>query len=175
MLVNEAVLLATLLDRIAPESILDIGSSSRAGREIIQPHIGAAFRGFSVIWTDADGYGDTLKCDITDIVTVKDLPRCRLVTALSVLEHVTDIQNAIRNLRGLVEDWLIVSVPYKYPEHHCPIDNMWRPDADELAQRIACDGLDIVAAYVTEPEQFGVVSGAQASLVVARRSVESNG
>jgi len=175
MLINEAILLCTLLDRIAPKSILDIGSSSRAGREIIQPHIGAAFRGFNVTWTDADGFGDTIACDITKLETVRDLPWCDLVTALSVLEHVTDIPSAIRNLRGLVKDWLIVSVPYKYPKHDCPIDNMWRPDAEELASRIAYDGLEIVGSYITGPEQFGEVSGACASLVVARRSVVSNG
>jgi hypothetical protein len=170
MLINEAILLCTLLDRIAPKSILDIGSSSRAGREIVQPQIGAAFRGFNVTWTDTDGSGDTIACDITQLDTLRDLPRCELVTALSVLEHVTDIPVAIRNLRGLVKDWLIVSVPYQYPEHKCPIDNLWRPDAGELASRISYDGLRVVAQYNTEPEQFGAVSGACASLVVARRS-----
>lgn len=170
MLINEAVLLCTLLDRIAPQSILDIGSSSRAGREIIQPHIGAAFRGFNVTWTDADGFGDTLKCDITKLETLSELPWCDLVTCLSVLEHVEDIDVAICNLRGLVKDWLIVSVPYSYPKHEIPIDNMWRPTADELASRIAYDGLEIVCSYTTGPEQFGNVSGASASLVVARRS-----
>ncbi len=176
MLINEAILLSTILDRIAPKGILDIGSSSRAGREIIQPHIAAAYRGHHVVWTDADGFGDTLKLDITDASTLQNLPAgFQLVTACSVLEHVVDIDTAIQNLRNLTHEWLIVSVPYMYPKHDCPIDNMWRPNEQELAERVCGDGVFLVGSYLTAPEQFGPVSNASASLVVAYRAKVDDG
>jgi hypothetical protein len=169
MLVNEAILLSTIIDRIAPGEILDIGSGSRADREIIQPHIAAAFRGYYVIWTDQNGFAGGMQADITQTETLDKLPDCPLVTACSVLEHVVDIPAAIRNLRDLAGRWLIVSVPYRYPKHECPIDNMWRPDPEELSNKVAGDEFEIVGAYLTQPEQFGDVAHASATLVVLKR------
>jgi len=171
MLIYEAAILATTLDRIAPLDIVDIGSGSRADREIIQPHIAAAFNGHYVFWCDAKASPGVQVCDITNRASVKQL-RCEcvgeMVTACSLLEHVTDIDAAIANLVQLTTCWLVVSVPFQYPEHHCPIDNMWRPSPDELAQRIAAAGCTVTERYVTPPENFQGVEGAQASLVVAR-------
>lgn len=168
MLVYEAAILATILDRIRPSSILDIGSGSRADREIIQPHISAVFRGHPTYWADYKESHDVMRCDITDKDSLKYLPRCPVVTAFSVLEHVTDIDEAINNLMSLVYGRLIVSVPYSYPEHNCPIDNMWRPSPDELADRIENSGLIVEEKYETTPEYFQGVTNASASIVVAR-------
>lgn len=169
MLVHEAALLATLLDRIAPGSVLDIGSGTRADREIIQPHIAAAFRGHVVTWVDMNPSRGVLAGDLTDAETLRDLPSCEMVTACSVLEHVTDLEKAIENLVSLVWDWLIVSVPCCYPIHECPIDNGWRPTAEQLAKRFEAAGLEVVGAYTTGPEVFGCVPDASASLVVAKK------
>jgi hypothetical protein len=169
MLLFEAYNLATTLDSLMPATILDIGSGSRADREIIQPHIGAAFRGHNVQWTDMSQSPGTLYADLTDKQTLEGLPRCEMVTALSVLEHVTDIEAAIANLVSLVDRWLIVAVPYVYPEHHCPIDNFWRPSPDELSKRVNDFGLSIIQASATPPETFGGVVGAQATMVLAAR------
>lgn len=168
MLIREACIIAETLDRIRPTMILDIGSGSRSMREIVQPHIGAAYRGHNVLWSDAGDHAGVLKLDITKAL---DIPFCfDMVTALSVLEHVEDIDSSIENLRAITSNWLIVSVPLEYPIHHCPIDNGWRPSAKELSARIEGDGIGVVASYETESEQFGAVSGASATIVVARRS-----
>lgn len=167
MLLSEAALLCQVLDSLAPESILDIGSGNRAGREIVQPHIGAAFRGHNVVWTDMEGSPGTLKCDITDKGTLASLPRCEMVTCLSVLEHVTDIDAALENVRVLVERWLIVAVPHTYPKHDCPIDNMWRPTPEQLTERVEGLGLRVMESWLTGPERFGDVYPASASVVLA--------
>lgn len=170
MLVNEAVLLANILDRLSPTSILDIGSGDRAGREIVQPHIGAAFRGHNVTWTDKFASPGVLQCDICDTVSVSSLLPHEMVTACSVLEHVTDIDAAIASLRSIATRWLLVSVPFHYPEHHCPIDNMWRPSAEQLAKRLYGAGMAVVEMYETEPETFYGIEGVNASLVLAEHT-----
>lgn len=169
MLVHEAILVANILDSLAPKHILDIGSGPRYGRDIVQPHIGAAFRGHSVTWTDLADTPGTIQCDITDAESLAGLPRCEMVTCLSVLEHVTDRDMALRNLLSLVNKWLVVSVPYVYPPHDVPIDNGWRPSADDLSDAVERNGLEVVRKYETLPEQFGGIDGCQASLVFARR------
>lgn len=170
----EAVLLASILDRLAPKSILDIGSSSRPDREIIQPHIGAAFRGHNVIWTDLVASPGVLAADITDRSSLGGLPPCEMVTACSVLEHVSDIDNAIENLVWLTSKWLLVAVPNSYPPHELPLDNGWRPTPDELADSIASHGLSIIEKHATPKEWFSGVENASASLVVASREHNTN-
>jgi hypothetical protein len=165
--VHEAAILADVLDRIAPTSILDIGSGTRIDREIIQPHIAAAFNGHKVVWTNISESTGAMCCDVTERSTLTKLPWCEMVTAFSVLEHVVDIDAAIDNLAFLTKKWLVVSVPCSYPEHHCPIDNLWRPSPDELADRISGSGLEIVDRHQSPPENFRGVDNASASLVVA--------
>jgi hypothetical protein len=168
MLIYEAAVLSQILDKIKPMDILDIGSGSRADRDIFQPHIGAAFRGHSVYWTDFQASPGVAQCDITDKTTLRDLPRCEIVTALSVLEHVTDIDVAIANIAFLVKHWLIVSVPHVYPEHNCPIDNLWRPSPAELGDKLDAIGMHVEEAYLTPPETFNGFPEVRASLILAR-------
>jgi hypothetical protein len=167
MLVNEAILLSSMLDKINPASILDIGSGSRADREIVQPHIAAAYRGLNVHWTDANSFGGGRYADITNYESLADLPQCELVTACSVLEHVVDIKVAIDNLKKLTSKWLIVAVPHAYPIHNCPIDNGWRPSPQDLCDALGSVGLTVVESYLTEPENFAGVEGATATVVLA--------
>lgn len=73
--------------------------------------------------------------DIAEVVDLSRLmPTFDLVLCTSVLEHVTDLQQAKRNLAGLVKQggYLLVTVPNKYPPHQSPIDNGYRPTAGEL-------------------------------------------
>jgi hypothetical protein len=167
MLINEATVLSMLLDKLSPSSILDIGSGTRAGREIEQPHIYAAFRGHKVYWSDIMLSPGVLQCDITDKGNLAYLPRCEMVTCLSMLEHVVDIDSALDNLCSLVTKWLVVSAPYNYPEHHCPIDNGWRPSPDELSARVAACGLHVNDMYLTDPETFNTAENVRVSMVLA--------
>jgi hypothetical protein len=169
MLVHEAALIQTLIDQINPKSILDCGSGSRADRTIIQPHIAAIFAGREVVWTDLKESPGVIQCDYTKFETLKDLPRCELVTCCSLLEHVDDISTALQAVGSLADDWIIVSVPWKFPKHDCPIDNGWRPSPDDLAGELKAIGFRVVEKYASGPEQFVNVPDASASVVLARR------
>lgn len=167
MLRNEAVVLSHLIDRYEPIDILDCGSGSRADRTIVQPWIGAVFQGHYVFWSDCRHLPRVLFCDYMIPEQVSSLPVCEMVTAFSLLEHVSDIDTVINNIASRARRWVIVSVPHVYPPHECPIDNGWRPTPRELANRLRQHGLSTAEEYLTSPEQFGEVANASASVVVA--------
>jgi hypothetical protein len=171
MLLNEAATLVNVLDRLKPAEILDVGSGTRADREIYQPHIAAAFHGHRVNWSDMVRSPGVLWCDLTNKDSLWDLPHCELVTCCSMLEHVADVDAAIHNLCSLVRNWLFITVPYSYPEHHCPIDNGWRPSREELCARLVSLGLEVVESYTTAPENFWGVPNASMSVALARLPV----
>ena len=174
MLIYEAALIQTLIDRINPRRILDCGSGTKADRTIIQPHISAAFAGYDVVWTNLhSNNGSEVICDFTKPETLIDLPHCDLVTCCAMLEHVEDIDAALKNIVSLAKDWLIVAVPYHYPIHKCPIDNGWRPSPDELAEKVEKLGVTVLEKYVAGPENFGGVENASESMVLARRNGKS--
>lgn len=171
MLIYEAVILQSVVSRIKPSRILDCGSGEQADRTIIQPHIAAAFTGYDVVWTNKHSENGTeVVCDFTKPETLVGLPRCELVTSCSLLEHVENIDNAIKSIASLVDRWLIVTVPLSYPIHNCPIDNGWRPEPAELGERIAAMGFTVIQELATEPERFGEVENAQQSMVVMKRN-----
>ncbi len=62
------------------------------------------------------------------------MPTFDLVLCTSVLEHVADIQQAKGNLIRMIRPggYLLVTVPNRYPPHHKPIDNGYRPSSGEL-------------------------------------------
>jgi hypothetical protein len=169
MLINEAFALSCILDRLSPSTILDIGSGNRGDREIVQPHIYAAYRGHRVTWTDKSAGPGVVFCDICDKTSLLDLPWCEMVTCCSMLEHVEDIPTAIANLKTLTRKWLVVSVPNVYPEHHCPIDNLWRPSPGELAELFSEPDLVVVEQHLTEPETFYGFPDVRMSMVVLER------
>lgn len=172
MLVHEAAIIQSLIDRVAPNRILDCGSGTRADRTIVQPHIAAAFDGYDVVWTDLKASPGVLECDFTKPATLAELPRCDLVTCCSLLEHVEDVPGAMRAVCSLADNWLLISVPWKYPKHDCPIDNNWRPTPDDLAAEVKVHGFEVVEKCASGPEQFGNVQNAMASIVLARRKYE---
>ena len=171
MLISEAVILQALVNKIKPSRVLDCGSGEQADRTIIQPHIGAAFIGYDVVWTNLRSENGTeVVCDFTKPETLVYLPRCPLVTCSSMLEHVEDIDGALSCIVSLVDDWFIVTAPRTYPLHNCPIDNGWRPTPDELAEKVASLGLGIMQKYVAGPERFGDVEDASMSIVLAKNT-----
>jgi len=170
MLIHEAALIQTLIDKVNPKTILDCGSGSRADRTIIQPHIAAAFAGYDVVWTDLRPSQEVIECDFTKPEMLAGLPRCELVTCCSLLEHVEDIPGAIQAVCSLADDWLLISVPWKYPKHDCPIDNGWRPSPMDLAGELKALGFGEVEQYASGPETFSGVPDASASVVLCRRN-----
>lgn len=167
MLIREAAFLAELLDKIRPCVVLDIGSGSRGDREVIQPHISAAFRGHNVVWADMKEADGVVQCDVTKLETLWKLPRADMVTACSLLEHVVDIDTALHNLKTLTWHYIFISVPCLYPHHECPIDNDWRPSPEELSQRVEQAGFIVKASTSTTPEAIAGIKMASVSVAIA--------
>ena len=92
-----------------------------------------------------------------DIAAVRDpsllMPTFDLVLCTSVLEHVSDIELAKRNLVSLVEPGgcLLVTVPNRYPPHRSPIDNRYRPTSNELESLF--QELSVVRSETIEPKR----------------------
>jgi hypothetical protein len=137
----EACWLRRALDVFPPERLspaLNLGSSSAAVREIVQPWIDAEVfcplrvRGVEVIHVDMRELpGVDVQANLTDAADV-----CRLrslkpnaLLCCNLLEHVPDLLPT----GGLV----FVTVPFSYPYHRDPIDTMYRPGPTELAELFA--------------------------------------
>lgn len=129
--------------------VIDIGSSTRQLREVIQPHIhGNLFapllkRGMNICYLDAkSGDGIDICCDITQPETAF-IQACTgrtfdLAICSSMLEHVRDIDRTLNNISLLLKKggYLVLTVPERYRHHGDPIDTMYRPDPATLVQRV---------------------------------------
>jgi SAM-dependent methyltransferase len=129
-------------------SVLDIGSSTASFRNEVQPHIERHViaplreRGASVVHLDAkEGDGIDVVCDLSD--PALDLlgavgRKFELVTCCNLLEHVVDRPATVRQVASVVAGggYLLVTVPGRYRYHEDPIDTMFRPTPDELAELI---------------------------------------
>jgi hypothetical protein len=149
VLIREARWLGARLAELDHRTIfplLNVGSSTHAFRTVRQPwidrHLFAPARaaGHRVTHVDlkqADGVD--VVADIEDRASVAALAQhgCRGVLCTNMLEHVRDIDATCATLWSLVPPGgtLILSGPYRYPIHADPIDNGYRPTAEELASR----------------------------------------
>ena len=125
--------------------VLDIGASDLYFRTKIQPHI------YSNIYKPlAEKNIKIISCDVKNdigIDIVSDIcepynnffqkinKKFNLVICCNMLEHVIDVDNAIKNVLSVIRDkegYLLITVPYKYFYHADPIDTMFRPSPDEL-------------------------------------------
>jgi SAM-dependent methyltransferase len=144
----EAVWLERLLrertsDELSP--LLNIGSSTSQFREVEQPWAERCLfaplkqRGIKVIHLDArEGPGIDIRADI---LNPADLPRIKALGAKSILccnilEHVRDAAALARICLDVVGPggYVFVTVPYSYPHHRDPIDTMFRPEPEVLAE-----------------------------------------
>lgn len=130
-------------DELSP--ILNIGSSTKKFREIDQPHIyqnvfkPLESRGIKVIHADLkDAEGVDVAADIFDDEAIKKLlaynPRSIICTHM--FEHVQDREDLEKRLMSLLpkDGIFFITVPYSYHYHADPIDTMYRPSPDELAE-----------------------------------------
>lgn len=147
----EARWLAHAFSAFPPEAVsplLNIGSSTRAFREVEQPWTAQELfaplkiAGIEVIHLDfREGDGIDIRADILDD---DDLPRLKALNAkaalcCNILEHVREPQRlAARCLEIVSPGGLVfVTVPFSYPHHRDPIDTMYRPSPEELAKLFA--------------------------------------
>lgn len=124
--------------------MIEIGSSTAEFRAVTKPHIENNLhkplreRGIKLITTDLKtGDGIDINGSIYDkdfIARIRELKPCSLLCC-NILEHVenpiafSEICTTILNDSGI----LVISVPFNYPYHADPLDTLFRPNPDELA------------------------------------------
>ena len=97
---------------------------------------------------------DVCSDDVVDIVLDIEKERIAKISGLksvfanNILEHVVSPKKVAKKIEDIVPTggYIFVSVPYKYPYHPSPIDNMFRPDPSELASLFP--GFKIVAQNI---------------------------
>lgn len=144
---------------LPPQSVvLDVGSSDEHFRTSVQPYIHENVhhplleRGVRLLHTDAKAApGVDLVMDVTaesDATLDAHRASAKLVLCTNMLEHVVDRAAVARRLYALLAAGgiLIVTVPRRYPEHLDPIDTLFRPSPDELAElfRPIASDLDVL-------------------------------
>jgi len=150
-----------LLDLRDNSPLLNLGSSTRHFREIIQPHIErelfAPLReaGVRVVHCDLKkDEGVDFAGDILDPVVMRHLKgmgfKCILLSNL--LEHVRDreaVAVACEEILG-PGGFILATVPSSYPYHADPIDTYYRPSPAELAKTFGKSEL-LIGEEVEEP------------------------
>jgi hypothetical protein len=133
-------------ERLSP--LLNLGSSSAAVREDVQPWIeGHVFcplrdRGVDVVHVDVrDSPGVDVQADLTNAADVLRLGgfRPKALLCCNLLEHVLEPERLAHNCLDLLETGglVFVTVPFSYPHHRDPIDTMYRPSPSELEELFA--------------------------------------
>lgn len=137
---------------------IDVGASTLEFRTVELPFIEENVfkplrdRGVKIIHLDMKKQeGVDISYDISD-KSFSFQKKFDLVICTSVLEHVKDLDLSIINISNLVNDkgYLIVTVPYIYPFHPDPIDNMSRFSVDKL--KTFFKNFDIVSAKTIDIE-----------------------
>ncbi len=147
----EARWLRLSLDGFPPERLsplLNLGSSTSAVREDIQPWVERELfaplraRGLAVVHVDKrDGPGIDIRADLTDPAGMAALrgQGARALLCCNLLEHVVERVALARHCLDLLPPGglAFVTAPYSYPYHRDPIDTMYRPRPEELAELFA--------------------------------------
>lgn len=133
-----------LLGQPAISPLLNLGSSTRAFREVAKPHIHRelfgplAAAGVEVVHSDlkqADGVdlaGDVLAPAVRSALKARGFGS---LLCSNLLEHVRDRAAVIGACEDIVGPGglILATVPSSYPFHADPIDNLYRPTPAELA------------------------------------------
>ena len=130
------------VEQISP--LLNLGSSTEDYRCIHQPFINELIfsplisKGVRVTHLDIkEEPGVDVVGDLLDEEFKLELQsyQFRTILCCNLLEHVTDRESVVTSLLNIVADrgFIIVTVPMLYPKHMDPIDTMYRPSPDELA------------------------------------------
>jgi SAM-dependent methyltransferase len=148
MLEAEAAWLEQRLREYTPDELsplLNVGSSTSHFREVRQPWTQRRLfaplkqRGIEVVHLDArEGEGIDIRADI---LNPADLPKIKAsgvkaILCCNILEHVRDPAALAQICLDVVGPggYVFVTVPYSYPHHRDPIDTMFRPAPEVLAE-----------------------------------------
>ena len=134
-------------DRTTEPLVLNLGSGTRRAREVSKPHIDrltlAPLReaGYRIVHSDLlEDEGVDLSGDLFDGAFQQQLAdlKPRIVMFCNVLEHLPvglrqDVPKIIDRLVP-AGGYLVMTAPRSYPYHADPIDTLYRPSPEELAQ-----------------------------------------
>ncbi len=161
MFVEEAIWIAECLQNLSLTSkdcIGNIGSSNDVFRKQTQPHIHHEIfaplqsRQISVVHIDQKlDEGIDVVADVTLTAAQAQLEnKFSVLLCNNLLEHVTDINLVSNNLINWCREdgYLLITVPYNYPRHEDPIDNMFRPSPAEIAALFANFNIKIIKQKV---------------------------
>jgi hypothetical protein len=142
---EEAAWIGSRLVKLAPRTVLELGSSTREFRTREQPHIERCLHaplrasGARIVHADMKaGEGIDISGDLYDPAVQAALATVRpdVVLCCNIFEHVSDrgrfaqICDSLLPPGGIV----VVSVPRSFPYHPDPLDTYYRPSPEELAQ-----------------------------------------
>ena len=148
MMVSDAKWLGEVLPKFTNEElspILNIGSSTKKFREEDQPHIHQYVfapleeRGIKVVHCDLkDAEGVDVSADIFNDDAIKKLAAYnpKAIICTHMFEHVLDKEDLSKRLLSLLPNngLFFITVPNSYHQHDDPIDTMYRPTPEELAE-----------------------------------------
>lgn len=126
------------------KKLLNVGSSTKEFRKILQPHIDKYIfknlrdKEVEVLHLDyKKDDGVDIQCDILNREEVINISKQNFDTVIcsNLLEHVEDIKLTCDNLSKILKPngLMILTVPYFYPKHNDPIDNLFRPSPEQLS------------------------------------------
>lgn len=148
MRAEEAAWIGDVLSKHAVAEIsplVELGTSSKQFRELTKPHIASNIhhpqqrRGVKIVTTDlfpnegVDIAGDIFSLDVQQKLVAVGA-KCILVC--NIFEHVVDATAFALACDKLIASGglAIVTVPYSYPYHLDPIDTLFRPSPETIAQ-----------------------------------------
>lgn len=154
---EEAIWVKQAISKIKPLAnnniVANLGSSTAYFREVIQPHIDQyiikplQMNGWSIVNVDLKAEdGVNIVADVTQSNFSAKLQPSALTICTNMLEHVEDISLVIENLLKITikGGFILLTVPYKYRKHLDPIDNMFRPTPQQIAQLFNAYEIEIV-------------------------------
>lgn len=147
MLFDEAEWIGRTLSRLPAQSIspcINLGASTLVLREIRQPYTvekvlsPLSFRKIKIVHSDIksgeeiDVAGDIYDASVQDRLAAY---RPHLILCTNILEHLRDPRGFAQVCSTILapDGYILVSVPYSYPYHPDPIDTLFRPSPEEIA------------------------------------------
>lgn len=142
---------------------LNIGSSTGKFRQIDQPHIDSFLiqpllaSGIRIIHCDMKNeIGVDEVGDVFDEEYRKKLKsyNANLLLCCNLLEHLTDPIDFARSCGELIDKggYCIITVPFSFPYHPDPIDTLFRPKPEEIADMLP--GFSVVRSEVLEAGSY---------------------
>ena len=148
MLIEDTKWFGQKISMLEPSKVfplLNVGSSTAKFREVDQPwidqNIFQPFKNKGRVVKHLDikaAPGVDIVGDITDSLLLEKLSKMgfKSIFCTSLLEHVNEREKICEGLVRIIPHggYLFVECPFRYPFHPDPIDNMFRPNIQELTE-----------------------------------------